>query len=181
MNIAIISYSLTGNNGILAAAVAKALSAEHIRITERKSRKTGTIILDMIFNRTPKIQPSPAALGKYDQILLMGPVWMGQAASPLRAYLKYLKVHPQPFGFASISGGAMNTNLKLSHDLEKRAGAKPAAFVDLHIADLLPPEPEPTMKDTSAYHLNDAEISQLAETIVDSVKTQWDFDNFNKN
>lgn len=170
MNIAVVAYSLTGNNGALAAAVAKALSAEHIRVTEPKSRKTGAIILDMIFNRTPKIQPSPTVLGKYDQILLMGPVWMGQAASPLRAYLKYLKVHPQSYAFASISGGAMNTNPKLADDLEKRAGAKPAAFVDLHIADLLPPEPKPTMKDTSAYRLNNAEISRLAGVIADSVK-----------
>ena len=171
MRIAVVSYSFTGNNGALAEAVAKTLSAEHIRITEPKPRKMSTILLDMIFNRTPKIQPSPTVLGKYDRIILMGPVWMGHAASPLRAYLKYLKANPQTYGFASISGGALNTNPKLADDLEKRAGAKPAAFVDLHIADLLPTGSESAMKDTSTYRLSGAEIVKLAGILSDSVRS----------
>lgn len=74
MRIAVVSYSLTGNNGAVAANVAKLLSAEHIRITEPKPRKMGAILLDMIFNRTPKTKPSPAELFQYDRILLVGPV-----------------------------------------------------------------------------------------------------------
>jgi len=170
MSIAVVSYSLTGNNGALAVAVATELSAVLIKISEEKPRKTGAIILDMILNRTPRVQPFPSELEKYERILFIGPVWMGKVASPLRAYLKHLKTRPQPFAFASISGGALNTNPELADDLEKRAGAKPMAFVDLHIADLLPPEPKPTMKDTSAYRLNDADISKLAGIIAASVK-----------
>lgn len=171
MRIAVVSYSLTGNNGALAAAVAEMLSAEQVRITEQRPRKTCAILLDMIFNRTPKTQPLPAALEKYDRILLMGPVWMGQAASPLRAYLHYLKENPKPYAFASVSGGALNANPKLVGDLEKRAGTKPAAFVDLHIADLLPAGPKSTTKDTSAYRLNGAETAKLAGIVFDSVKS----------
>ncbi|MCR4434640.1 MAG: hypothetical protein QHH06_00040 [Clostridiales bacterium] len=170
MSIAVVSYSLTSNNGALAAAVAKALSAEHVKILEEKPRKTGAIILDMILNRTRRVQPLASELEKYERILFIAPVWMGKVASPLRAYLKHLKAHPQPYAFASISGGALNTNPELADDLEKRAGAKPIAFVDLHIADLLPPEPKPTMKDTSAYRLSDAELSKLAGVIAASVK-----------
>jgi hypothetical protein len=170
MSIAIVSYSFTGNNGALAAAVAKALSAEHIKISEGKPRKTIAIILDMILNRTPRVQPYPSELEKYERILFIAPVWMGKVASPIRAYLKHLKTRPQLYAFASISGGALNTNPKLGDDLEKRAGAKPIACIDLHIADLLPPEPKPTMKDTSAYRLNEADISKLAGIIVASVK-----------
>lgn len=169
------SYSLTGNNGTLAAAVAKALSAEHIEILEEKPRKMGAIILDMILNRTPRVQPLPAVLEQYERILFIAPVWMGKVASPLRAYLKHLKVHPQPYAFASISGGALNTNPKLADDLEKRARTKPVVFIDLHITDLLPTEPKPTMKDTSAYRLNDAEISKLARVIAASVKNAMGF------
>lgn len=172
MNIAVVSYSLTGNNGALAAAVAKELSAVHIKISEEKPRKMSTIILDMLFNRTPRVRPLPSELEKYEGILFIAPVWMGKAASPLRAYFKHLKAHPQPYAFASISGGALNTNPKLAEDLEKRAGAKPMAFVDLHIADLLPPEPKPMMKDTSAYRLSDAETLKLAGIIAASVETQ---------
>lgn len=98
----------------------------------------------------------------------------GQAASPLRAYLNYLSGNPRPFAFATICGGALNANPGLEEDLEKRAGAKPAVVVDLHIADLLPPEPKPTMKDTSAYRLSGAEVSKLAGVIADSAKSAFD-------
>jgi flavodoxin len=48
MKAVVISYSLTGNNGDLAASLAATLGAEHVRITEPKSRAMGTIVLDMI-------------------------------------------------------------------------------------------------------------------------------------
>ncbi|MDF2571474.1 MAG: hypothetical protein K0R55_3078 [Sporomusa sp.] len=169
MSIAIISYSLTGNNETLADEVAKALSAEHLKITEKKPRKTATIMLDMILSRTPRVQPLPSSLAQYEKILFVGPVWMGKSATPFRAYFKYLKAHPHLYAFASISGGALNTNPKLADDLKKRVGTKPVALVDLHISDLLPPDPKPTMKETSSYHLNDGDISKLTDIIVNSV------------
>ena len=47
MKITVISYSLTGNNEALAASVAAALGAEHIKISEPKRRTIGTIVLLM--------------------------------------------------------------------------------------------------------------------------------------
>lgn len=170
MNTVVISYSLTGNNDALAKSLAKELSAKHIIITEPKPRTMGTIMLDMMFNRAPKTQPTPQSLEKYDRILFVGPVWMGQAASPFRAYFKYLKAHPHAYAFASISGGALNPNPKLADDLKKRTGAEPVALVDLHIADLLPAEPKPTAKDTSAYRLNDSDNQKLTGIIMKTVK-----------
>ncbi|RAU91593.1 hypothetical protein DQG13_29080 [Paenibacillus sp. YN15] len=162
MGIAVISYSLTGNNRKLAAAVAAALSAEHIEICLAKPSATWTIILGMVLGRTPKVQPHPSVLEKYDRVLFFAPVWMGKVASPLRAYLRQLKTRPQPYAFASISGGALNPNPKLAEDISNRAGAKPAAFLNLYITDLLPPDSKATtMKDTSSYLLNDGEIKKL--------------------
>jgi len=39
-------------------------------------------------------------------------------------------------------------------------------LIDLHIADLLPSEPEPTRKDTMAYRINEREVKHLTDTIV---------------
>lgn len=171
MRIAVIFYSFTGNNKALATAVAKELSADLIEISEGRARKMGTIAMDMLLNLTPRVQPAPSELEKYDHILFVAPVWMSKAATPLRAYLKHLKKHPQSFGFISISGGALNDNPELADDLEKRAGTRPAVLVDLHIADLLPPGPKPTTQDTSTYHLNDAETAKLASIAVASVRS----------
>lgn len=170
MGITIVYYTLTGNNKALAEALAKELSADLVRVTEKKTRKTGKIILDMIFNRCPKAYPSPSELQGRGNLLFIAPVWMGKVASPLRPYLKNLKKHPQPYAFACISGGALNPNPKLQEDLEKWAGAKPAAFADLHIADLLPQNPKPTMKDTSAYRLENAQAEKLAGIVAASVR-----------
>ena len=130
----------------------------------------GSIILDLIFNRTPQVQPTPDRLEKYDLILFFGPIWIGQVATPLRAYLKHLKTNLRRYAFISISGGADGPNLKLTGELKKRAGKEPIALIDLHIADLLPSDPKPVRKDTSAYQINNGDIKKLTNTIVKTVR-----------
>ena len=55
MKATVISYSLTGNNDMLAKSVAKEINAEHIRIREATKRGNGRIALDMLLNRNPKV------------------------------------------------------------------------------------------------------------------------------
>ena len=170
MKIAVISYSLTGNNETLANSIANEFAASHIKITESKLRTMGSIIVDIIFNKTPKVQPMPDGPENYDLILFFGPVWMGQAATPLRAYFKHLKTNPCSYAFISISGGADGPNPKLADELKKRTGIEPAALIDLHIADLLPSDPKPTRQVTSAYKINNVDIKKLTDTIVKTLR-----------
>ena len=170
MKITVISYSLTGNNEALATSIASEFSAEHIRITESKPRTTGTIALDMLFNRTPKVNPTMINVEDNDLVIFVGPVWMGQVASPLRACFKHLKTSLGQYAFISISGGADGVNPKLGRELNKRVGKKPVAIIDLHIADLLPSDPKPTRKDTSFYRLNDEDVKSLTNTIVKTLR-----------
>ena len=170
MKTAVVSYSMTGNNEALAASAAKEFAAEHIKITEPKPRKMGSIFSDLIFNKTPQVQPTPDKLNNYDLILFFGPVWIGQAATPLRAYLKHLKANPRSYAFISISGGADGPNPKLADELKKRAGTEPFVLIDLHIADILPADPKPVRKDTQAYRINKGDIKDLTNTIVKTVR-----------
>ncbi len=166
----IVSYSLTGNNQALAKGLATSLSAQHIRITEPKKRTTGTIALDVMLNRTPKIEPLQDRFGEYDVVMFVGPVWMGQVAAPFRACFKQYGAKIDKYAYISISGGAEGPNPKLKDELTKRLGKAPVAVVDLHIADLLPKEPKPERKDTSAYKINEKEVGQLTESVVTSLK-----------
>lgn len=170
MKTVIVSYSLTGNNEALANSIAEEFEVEHIKISEPKPRAMGSIILDLILNRTPQVQPIPDRLEKYDLILFFGPIWMGQVATPLRAYLKYLKTNLHKYAFISISGGADGPNPKLAGELKKRVGKEPIALIDLHIADLLPSDPKPVRKDTSAYRINNGDIRKLTNTIVKTLR-----------
>ncbi|KOA20342.1 hypothetical protein CLHOM_12540 [Clostridium homopropionicum DSM 5847] len=169
MDIAIVSYSYTGNNDVLAECVARDLSAKHIKITVQKPMTMGTIIVDMVFARTPKVHPDPDSLRQYDLILFCAPVWMGHVASPLRTYFRYLKSNPQSYGFLSISGGADGENPKLYRELLKRTGAKPVIVLDQHIKDLISLNSNPTRKDTSAYKISEMEAKRLSAAAIKEI------------
>jgi len=170
MNIAVVSYSYTGNNERLAVQVASRLSADHIKIGTTKPVTVGSIALDMLFRRTPKTEPAPESLRSFDFVLYVGPVWMGQVASPLRGYLRILRKQPRAYGYLSISGGADGDNPKLAAELKRHTGEAPQLLLDFHIRDLLPAEPRPTRQDTSAYQLTDEAAERLTETAVQAVK-----------
>ncbi len=170
MKSVILSYSHTGNNDALARSVAGELSVEHLKITETAPRTMGKIMLDMLFNRTPAVSPDSATLQQYDHIILVGPVWMGQPAAPLRSYFNYIKTAQKKYSFASISGGSINPNPKLALHLEKRTGSKPVAFIDQHISDFLSSGNKTTAKETMDYHLNEEELKKLTNEVVAKVK-----------
>jgi hypothetical protein len=124
------------------------------------------IVLDIIFRRTPKIVMPVDKMDGDDLMLFVGPVWMGQIATPFRACFKQLGQKIDKYAFVSISGGADGPNPNLADELEKRLGKEPVCLLDLHIAELLPPEPEPTRDDTMAYRITEKDVKVLTDTIV---------------
>lgn len=172
MRTAVVSYSYTGNNNKLAAALAAALGAEHIAVVPDEPVTMNAIALDMLFGRTPAVKPDPAALAQYDRVVLLAPAWMGKAAAPIRAYLKQLKKSPVPYAFVTLSGGSLNPNPRLPHDIAKRAGARPFAFETRYIVDLLPKDPKPTPQQTSDFRLSDALAAEMAEGIAQIIQSK---------
>lgn len=170
MKILVVSYTFTGNNERLAKSVAKEFTAEHLMVVEPKARTMGVIVMDMIFNRTPKISMQPNKVADYDLILFFAPIWMGQVASPLRAYLKELKKNSTKYAFISISGGADGGNPKLRSELKKRVGREPLALIDLPITSLLPSDQPADRKDTSAYRIDEKDVKKLTDTVLKMLK-----------
>lgn len=170
MKTLIISYSHTGNNEALATSLALTISADHVRITEQKCRKMGTIVWDIMLKRTPKITMPPVAANAYDVVLFVGPVWMGQVASPFRSCFSQLQDSIGDYGFLAISGGADGPNPKLRDELTERLGHEPLCLIDLHIADLLPPEPALARKDTMAHRLTETQIASVAQTALEKLQ-----------
>ena len=166
MKAIVISYSFTGNNEDLAASLAIALGAEHTRLAEPKTRTMGKIVMDTIFHRTPKIIMPDAQFEAYDLVLFVGPVWMGQIASPFRACFGQLRHKIGKYAFVTVCGGADGPNPKLADELKQRLGKAPASLIELYIADLLPSEPQPVRKDTMAYRITGTDVKRLTDTIV---------------
>ena len=123
-------------------------------------------MLDVVSNRKPRVQCALEGMDQFELVLFVGPVWMGQVASPFRSCFAQLRARVRNYGFVSICGGADGPNPGLAAELERRMGADPVALVELHIADLLPPDPRPERSDTMGYRLNDGDLSSLTETVV---------------
>lgn len=166
MKTIVISYSLTGNNESLAHSIAETIGAKHVRITEAKRRTTGTIILDLIFKRSPHVHFPFEEAKQYDLFLFVGPVWIGEIATPFRGCFKQLRPNIEKYVFISISGGADGPNPKIAGELKKRLRKEPLSVIDLHIADLLPSEPKPARSDTSAYRISDSDTHRLTDSAI---------------
>lgn len=166
MKTIVISFSLTGNNETLAKSISSLLCSDHIRITEPKQRTYFAIGLDMLFNRTPKVIPTSETIEEYDHIVFVGPVWMGQIATPFRAYFKKYKHKIKRYSFVSISGGADGPNIKLSRELKKRLGMEPSAVINILIADLLSGYPAPTREVTESYRLKEKDARIMTYKII---------------
>lgn len=74
MKTTVVSYSLTGNNDALAAGIAAALAADHIKITEPEPRTNSRIAFDMLLNRKPKVDPFPDDIEGSNLVLFVGPI-----------------------------------------------------------------------------------------------------------
>jgi flavodoxin len=170
MKTIVISYSQTGNNNKLACAIAKNLTANHIKIAEPKPRTFLAIGLDTLLNRTPKINSFDVNFEDFDMVIFVSPVWMGQVASPLRAVFRLAKSKVKQYAFVSLSGGADGPNTKLENELKSRIGVKPQKVINFLIAELLPQNPKPTRQQTEDYRLDDEVAIELSEKIVYSLK-----------
>ena len=173
MNIAIVSYSLTGNNERFAKSLAESLGATHRILQTKKPVNYGTITADLIFQRKPAVSLLRHELASFDTILFVAPVWMGQIAFPLRRCLDWIKQDTRPYGFLSISGGAMGDNPKLETELTRRAGRKPELVLDQHIAQLLPGDTPPTSKETSDYQLTPSDCARITAAAVETIRKEF--------
>lgn len=153
MKKAILSFSLTGNNCALAKSLAEELEIDYIEVKTVRKFTKGTLVLDIFFDRVPKVKPLPETLKHYDELIFMGPTWMGQVATPLRTYLEYLKNTTQKYAFISVCGGAKGANPNIEEQLMKRTGRAPEISAQLHTASLVPDDVKEDVKATTDYRL----------------------------
>lgn len=171
MKIKVINYSYTGNNRILATKIASELSAELITLEEKSERHNGKILIDLLFNFTPKLKDfNIECLDENDLVIFVGPIWMGKVATPLRECFKKLKNKLTKYAYFSLSGGASGSgfNSNIDNELTKRLGKAPDVVLDQHIARLLPSNPTPTRYDTGSFRLKAQEhIDSLSKNVIE--------------
>jgi flavodoxin len=163
MKTLIVYYSFSGNNRVLARYLQTRLGADLQEIEELKSRTGFTILLDVLFKRTPKITRAHISWHHYDQIIFTAPIWAGRIASPMQAFLKLEKYNITQYSFISLCG--TGGNKKISSELTKLVQHAPTALLELCVNDLLPPEKKNKIRYTSGYKVQEQDLAVFDRAI----------------
>jgi len=158
MKTLIVSYSLTGNNAMLARHLGGALGADVEELVVERGMGNFALALDAMFTRAPAIAAPGHDPADYDLIVCAGPIWMGKIASPIRSYVKHHASSLKRVAFICICGGALGTNPKVPAQLERLTTSRPIAVTQLYINDLLSPEQHGDAKATSAYRISESDL-----------------------
>lgn len=170
MKTLILSYSFSGNNKKFAESLANKLKAKHIEIKEQKERSIKSIMLDVIFHRKQKVLIDPEIVNDYENVIFVGPFWMGKIATPLKPYFKHNKTAKKPYGFITVSGGSLGKNNKYTKELINRNGFEPMFCCDYYIVDLMDKSEDKSMKESSSYSLSENDVTNLVDKTISHIK-----------
>lgn len=158
-------YTLSGNNKKLADYIKEKYNCELLEIKEKKKRKTFSIILDLIFKkRKAKLAEYFADLNEYDNVILIGPIWMGKVCKPLLTFALNEKDNIKSFSYISVCGGA-NREILLEDNFTLESQITPKKVLQLAIAPLLPAEMQKDVKYIMAYKLKDEDLISYGQEI----------------
>ena len=88
----VVYYSLTGKTKLVAEAIAEALGATLVEITETKPRKLGPLIylvggFSAMTNRRSKITPLNVDLNQYERIFVGSPIWASRPVPAVNSFV----------------------------------------------------------------------------------------------
>lgn len=161
MKTVIVYYSYSGNNELLAKELQNRLNCDIVKINEVKKRNGLTILIDIFFNRNPKVVRPKVLFSQYDRVILLAPIWAGRIANPMRSFIKLEKENLKEYSFITLCGEGGNKNILA--ELTRYAGKPPVSVLELKVSDLLKSKNQ--RKFTSAYKLNEEDIKFFSESI----------------
>lgn len=98
----ILYFSNTGNNKFLAEKFAEKLESD-INKLELKPKSFFLLLLFSFLKISPFIKPTPVE--KYERVILLSPIWMGNVVSPVRGFLKKNRKNIKSLVYITVCGG----------------------------------------------------------------------------
>ena len=88
----VVYYSLTGKTRLVAQAIAEALNATLLEITETKTRRRGPSLyaiggFEAKMNKRSKISPIDVDPKKYDRVFIGSPIWNSRPVPAINAFI----------------------------------------------------------------------------------------------
>ncbi len=171
MKTLIVYFSYSGNNRLLAEYLAERIEGDLCPIVETKRRTMLTIILDMLFRRTPKIEALERSVSSYHHIVLVAPIWDSKLANPMKALIRSEKGSLLSYSFISLCGYERSGQKEsITMELSALTGRMPKAVCELKIADLFPPERRREIKTLSSYHATREDLAEFEPKIDEFLK-----------
>lgn len=129
----VVYYSLTGNTKLVAQAIAEALNATLVEITEKRPIPIPFVYLSggfaAITNRGTKINPIDVDLKQYERIFIGSPTWGSRPAPAVNSFIYQTNFEGQsvvPFftmGGANAEGALANITAKIEKNQGKVSGS----------------------------------------------------------
>ena len=152
-------FSFSGNNEMLALELKKMLNCDILKINEVRKRHGFSIFLDVLFNRTPRIQDHGKNIAEYDHIIFVAPIWASKIASPLKSFLLLEKNNIRRYSFISVCSGYEDQKTKIENQLLGLVGKAPVITTELWINELLPNEKKNKIKYVTSYRMMASDLS----------------------
>jgi flavodoxin len=138
MRCLVIYHSLSGNTRKVAERAAGHLGADIAEVRAARYRPGVLGFLrachDSWAGRLPPIEVSGGSPETYDFVLVMAPVWVGHASTPIRAYLGQNRGKLRSTAFLLTCGNS--TPPRAFEEMSKLSGVKPEAVFSLRERDI---------------------------------------------
>jgi flavodoxin len=157
----IVYYSLTKNNELLAKLLQARLGCEMLRIETVRKKGIFSIALDVIFGRKPAIRSYNISIVDYDHLIIVGPVWMGKIAAPLRTFLSEEKGSIIRYSFISVCGGLTGQKEKIESELEAIVGMRSQSVLELWVSEIMSSNVTRDSKNVSAYRITSTDLEKF--------------------
>jgi flavodoxin len=171
MKTIIVYYSFTGNNEVLAWKLQKRLNCNIQKIEEIGYRTNLKILLDMFLNRPSRIKESKIPITQPTNFIFIAPIWNGNVATPMKAFINMTKHMIHEYSFITICGGATGgQSEKIKNQLLQIVGKEPVAIEELKINDLLAFDKRNKIRNTIAYRINNLDLEMFQTEIENFVQ-----------
>jgi hypothetical protein len=171
MNYVVIYYSHTGNNRNLALDLQRRLDCDCIEVREARPCSRLTILLDILFDRRPKVSWPACDFSAYNMAILVAPIWTGRIATPLASFIRHEKDELPDFAFISLCGGLADQQVSIAQELVQLTGRPPQLVNQLNVNELLPPEQRNRARYSAAYRVDAREMCRFDGEIEHFLRT----------
>lgn len=136
MKTAIVCYSFTHNNFVLAGEILSRTGGTLFVIEETNKRTKFSIFMDLLFHRIPPIKEYLHISDRFDHYILISPIWGGKIATPLKAFLLKEREKISSYSFISVCGGGEKQQHQVEAELTALTKKEPVKVLQLALAGL---------------------------------------------